>query len=173
MTRDRMDGSFRQNNRFVVAFAPQSLENILPEMAIRIDCSLRSIYRIGMGQLAQPFFVSVRRRFAERTVSRRVDKGETGEPGQRLQRFPGIKADRRVRIGHAVNEIGIKPVVARNFFALFPAIPQAMSARWPASPFKIHCTAAAMVWSACESSGTGWLYHACSFCAVHARVCQR
>src|SRR5262245_41706559 len=121
MARDRMGGSFRENNRFVVAFAPQSLENILPEMAIRIDSSLRSIYRIGMAQLAQPFFVSVRRRFAERTVSRGVDKGETGESGQGLQRFPGIKADRRVRIDHAVNEIGIKPVAAGNFVRTFPA----------------------------------------------------
>src|SRR5215472_2416512 len=121
MACDRMGESFREDNWFLVALASQSLENILSETAIRINCSLGSIDRIHIAHLVQPFFVSVRRCFAERTISRGISERKIEKSGQRSQRLPSIKTHCGVRIGHAINEVGIKPVVVCNFLRTLPA----------------------------------------------------
>src|SRR5436309_3464257 len=108
MERDRTSESFRQNNRLIVALVPQSLENILLKAAIRIEPSFRSITCIRVAYFAQPFFVSRRGCLAERPIGRGVSMSEAGKPGQRLERFPRVKAHCGIRIAQTVDEIGIK-----------------------------------------------------------------
>src|SRR5207302_11149962 len=83
--------SFCKKNWFLVARAPQSLENIFSETAVRIDGGLRSIACIHIAHFAQPFFISARRRFAQRSIGRGVGKRKVREPRQRSERFPRIK----------------------------------------------------------------------------------
>src|SRR5713101_4975245 len=116
-----MDGSFCEKNWLVVTLAAQSLEHILSETAVRIDCGLWSINCIHIAYLVQPFFVSARCCFAERIIGRGEREREIGKSRQRLERFPRIKAHSCVRIGHAVNEVRIKPVASRGFLGAAPA----------------------------------------------------
>src|SRR6266404_8281754 len=116
-----MDGSFGEKDWLVVTLAPQSLENILLETSVGIDCGLWPINCIYIAHLAQPFFIGARRRFAERIIGRSVGERKVGKSGQRLKRFPRIEADSGVRVGHAVNEVRIKPVTPCSFLGAFPA----------------------------------------------------
>src|SRR5205823_10369272 len=102
-----MDGSFGEKDWLVVTLAPQSLENIFLETPVRIACGLWPINCIHIAHLAQPFFIGARRRFAERILGRSVGERKVGKSGQRLKRFPRIKADSGVGGGHAADEVRI------------------------------------------------------------------
>src|SRR4030095_9002029 len=104
------DDSFREKNWFLIALAPQSLENIFSETAVRIDGRLWSVDCIHIAHFAQPFFVSARRRFAQRTIRRSVGERKTIESGERLKRFPRIKTHCGVRVGQRVDHIMIEAV---------------------------------------------------------------
>jgi len=71
--------------QFLVARAPQSLKNILPDAAVRIDRRFSPIDCVHVAHFAQPFFIRARRRFAQRLIGRGVGKRKVRKPGQRLK----------------------------------------------------------------------------------------
>src|SRR5437899_1673648 len=117
----RPQGSLCEQNSFIVALASQSLKNILLKMPVGIKGALRLKDCVWRTHFAQPFFECARSRFAQRVIIRSVGKRKIREARQRLQRFPSVEADGRVRIGHAENEVRIKPVAAGDLLRRFPS----------------------------------------------------